>query len=94
MVPIKTINADTKSRMLLAIKNEDFPKIYLIFFDVAKYSIFLDPEYTKNNVKKANPERRKTPIFPLEKAWTEINTPERVINVPNIVDKNIKPPRK
>jgi hypothetical protein len=68
MVPIKTINADTKSRMLLAIKNEDFPKIYLIFFDVAKYLIFLDPEYRKNNVKKANPERRKTPIFPLEKA--------------------------
>ena len=31
MVPIKTINADTKSSMLLAIKNEDFPKIYLIF---------------------------------------------------------------
>ena len=42
MVPIKTINADTKSSMLLPIKNEDFPKIYLIFFDVEKYLIFLD----------------------------------------------------
>jgi len=68
MVPIKTISAETKSSILLAIKNEDFPKIYLIFFDVAKYLIFLDPEYTKNNVKKANPQIRKTPMFPLEKA--------------------------
>ena len=93
-MPIKTIKADTKSNMLLAIKNDDFPKIWVIFFEVAKYLIFLDPAYRKNRVKKAKPVSRKIPIFPLENAWTEISTPERVINVPNIVDKNIKPPRK
>ena len=58
--------------------------------EIAKYLIFLDPAYRKNRVKKAKPVSRKIPIFPLENAWTEINTPERVMNVPNIVDKNIK----
>ena len=42
------------------------------------------------NEKINKPMSKYVPIFPLEKAWTEINTPDLVMNVQKITDRNIK----
>ena len=76
--------------MLFAIKNPDLPNQLDNFFADEKYSIFLAPTIKYKPVKTDKPINRYVPIFPFEKAWTEIRTPDLVMKVPNIVDRNIK----